>query len=64
MTRALQALSDSFWIYRRYINKSIYLSICENNSDQIRDIGVYHDCRLKYDNTSVIIVHYAYKRAV
>jgi len=26
--------------------------------DQIRDIGVYHNCRLKYD------VHNAYKRAV
>ena len=24
---ATEALSDSFWIYRRYINKSIYLSI-------------------------------------
>jgi len=25
--RVQKALSDSFWIYRRYINKSIYLSI-------------------------------------
>ena len=24
---SIRALSDSFWIYRRYINKSIYLSI-------------------------------------
>ena len=27
MSRPGSALSDSFWIYRRYINKSIYLSI-------------------------------------
>jgi len=32
--------------------------------DQIRDIGVYHDCRLKYDKHICLIVHNAYKRAV
>ena len=32
--------------------------------DQIRDIGVYHDCRLKYDKHIRVIVHNAYKRAV
>jgi len=32
--------------------------------DQIRDIVVYHDCRLKYDKQICLIVHNAYKRAV
>jgi len=30
----------------------------------VRDLGVYHDCRLKYDQHISIIVHNAYKRAV
>ena len=29
------ALSDSFWIYRRYINKSIYLSIYLTAADRV-----------------------------
>ena len=32
--------------------------------ERIRDIGVYHDCRLKYDKHICLIVHNAYKRAV
>jgi len=32
--------------------------------DQIRDTGVYHDCRLKYDKHICLIVQNAYKRAV
>ena len=32
--------------------------------DQIRDIGVYHDCRLKYDKHIYRIVDNAYLRAV
>jgi len=30
----------------------------------VHDLGVYHDCRLKYDQHISIIVHNAYKRAV
>jgi len=33
-------------------------------ADQIRDLGVHHDCRLKYDKHICLIVHNAYKRAV
>jgi len=33
-------------------------------ADCIPDLGVYHDCRLKYDQHISIIVHSAYKRAV
>ena len=34
-------------------------------TDCVRDLGVYHDCRLKYDREHIsIIVHHAYKRAV
>jgi len=33
-------------------------------ADQIRDLGIYHDCRLKYDKHICLIVHNAYKRAV
>jgi len=33
-------------------------------ADCIRDLGVYHDCRLKYDQHISIIVHNAFKRAV
>lgn len=32
--------------------------------DQIRDLGVHHDCRLKYDKHICLIVHNAYKRAL
>jgi len=32
--------------------------------DQIRDLGVHHDCRLKYDKHISLIVHNAYKRAL
>jgi len=33
-------------------------------ADQIRDLGVHHDCRLKYDKHICLIVHIAYKRTV
>ena len=33
-------------------------------TDCVRDLGVYHDCRLKYYQPISIIVHNAYKRAV
>jgi len=33
-------------------------------ADCIRDLGVYHDCRLKDDQHISINVHSAYKRAV
>jgi len=32
-------------------------------ADCIRDLGIHHDCRLKYDQHISIIVHNAYKRA-
>jgi len=32
--------------------------------DQIPDLGVHHDCRLKYDKHICLIVHNAYKRAL
>ena len=32
--------------------------------DQIRDLGVHHDCRLKYDKHTCLVAHNAYKRAL
>jgi len=32
--------------------------------EHVRDLGVYHDSRLKYDQQVSLIVHKAYKRAV
>ena len=52
--RAVLALSDSFWIYRRYINKSIYLSIyrCIHGVDELTALAEFlipaHRCPTEF----------------
>ena len=70
------ALSDSFWIYRRYINKSIYLSmsphpkwhhnwLCHFSTAHGRDHQTDRHTDTSHYNTSVIaighILRYAYR---
>jgi len=54
------------WKLAHTINNKLYY--IENNvlpfSDHIRDLGIYHDTRLKYDQQISLIVHKAYTRAV
>ena len=53
------------WKLANTINNKLYY--VEDNvlpfSDHIRDLGIYHDTRLKYDHIS-LIVHKAYTHAV
>jgi len=46
----------------RQISYSLNGSILQFN-DHVRDLGVYHNSRLKYDHHVSLIVHKAYKRS-